>query len=200
MSGSRASVGLNPRPKWFYSTSSQGCARLTRHKSPVTTVLASRLCRTLACKPFLPCRPRICSGKCASPRPTAKFTAAPKPSSISQGKSGGPGLRTWQPSCPASRAFSTLATAGLPITRRARLDCVPCLQRIAIRHTGGNHESLNSLVVGGQCCAVGDHCSRFRSAEKYLSCHEKLARVSRDEDVATCQSLVLMTKQFSTGK
>jgi len=54
------------------------------------------------------------------------------------------------------------------------------------------------LVAGGRCCAVGDHCSRFRSAEKYLSCHEKLARVSRDEDVTTCQSLVLMTKQFST--
>ena len=64
-------------------------------------------------------------------KPTARFTAARKQSCISRGKSGGRGRSMPQRICPASRGFSTPATAGLPITGHARLDCVPFLGRAA---------------------------------------------------------------------
>jgi hypothetical protein len=85
----------------------------------------SQRCRTLACKPFLPCRVRNCSRKCASLLTTAECTAARKPSRFWPGKSGGPGRSMPRLNCPASRAVSASATAGLPIIGHACREHVP---------------------------------------------------------------------------
>src|SRR5258708_17958776 len=55
------------------------------------------------------------------------YTVAPKQSFISRGKSGGPGLFTPQPKCPASRAFLMPGTVCIPITVHVCPDRVPHL-------------------------------------------------------------------------
>src|SRR5216683_1785448 len=94
------------------------------------------------------------------------YTVVPKQSFISPGKSGGPGLFTRQPNCPASRAFSIPVTSGSPNSGRVRRECVLYHQRIAVRFTGGNHESANSVVVDSGRVAISDYCSQFRRTEK----------------------------------
>jgi hypothetical protein len=90
---------------------------------------ASRDCRTLEYSPFLICPAKSCSGKCASLRLKEKSMAVLTRSSISLGKSGGPGRSMPQPNCRAFRAFSMFAIAGLPITGPVRLGCAPQLGR-----------------------------------------------------------------------
>ena len=92
-------------------------------------VSVSPRCRTLACKPFWPCRVSNCFGKCASLLMTAESTAAPKPSRFWPGKSGGPGHSMPWLNCPAPRAFWASATAGLPITGHACRERVPQVGR-----------------------------------------------------------------------